>query len=175
MALRQHEAVALGVVRARDPQHVLVERGDDVGDRERRADVADVRPLRLLEDDAADVSTKVGRVLDQCLPGGRCWRAPNIHAVRTVCQPSVARTVYPKQSSPPAPRSDRLPATAKATNDGSMRMPAARSDDPFRPLRMLRNHQREGQSDHLLRCNRQSISPREDTDVAEAAFGQQHA
>ena len=41
----------IGVQPRKDP---AVERRDDVGDRQRRADVPDVRPLRLLEDDAPD-------------------------------------------------------------------------------------------------------------------------
>ena len=42
VALREDEAVAVGVVGAGSAQHVPVERGEDVGDRQRRADVADV-------------------------------------------------------------------------------------------------------------------------------------
>ena len=53
VALREHEPVTVRVARVDGLEDVCVERGDDVRDGERRADVADARPHRLLEDDAA--------------------------------------------------------------------------------------------------------------------------
>ena len=55
MALRQDEAVATGSARGRNLQYFAIEHGQDVGDAHRRPDVADVRPLRLLEHDATYV------------------------------------------------------------------------------------------------------------------------
>ncbi len=54
VALREHETVAVRVAGIGRLENVRVERGDDVGDRQRGADVTDARPLRLLEDDAAN-------------------------------------------------------------------------------------------------------------------------
>ena len=54
VALREHEAVAVRVARVGRLENVRVERRDDVGDRQRRADVTDARPHGLLEDDAAN-------------------------------------------------------------------------------------------------------------------------
>jgi hypothetical protein len=43
VSFREHEAVAVGIVGIGDAQDAAVERRQDVGDRQRRADVADVR------------------------------------------------------------------------------------------------------------------------------------
>jgi hypothetical protein len=51
MALAEHEAIAIGRVERRQAQHLAVERGDDVGDRERGADVPHPGALRLLNHD----------------------------------------------------------------------------------------------------------------------------
>ena len=56
MALRQDEPVAVGVARVVRAEDIRVERGDDVSDGERRADMADPGAHRLLEDDPADAS-----------------------------------------------------------------------------------------------------------------------
>ena len=58
VALREHEAVALGIVRPVALQHAGVERAEDVRDGQARADVPDVRTLRLLDHDTADPVTQ---------------------------------------------------------------------------------------------------------------------
>src|SRR5688572_11802604 len=54
MALRHDEAIAVGVVELRATDAVRVHRRDEIGDRQRRADVPDTRTLRLLDHDAPD-------------------------------------------------------------------------------------------------------------------------
>ncbi len=53
VALRHHKAIALRVVRTA-PEHSPVKGGEDVGNRQCRADMSNIGPLRLLEDVAAD-------------------------------------------------------------------------------------------------------------------------
>ena len=54
VALADDEAVAVRIIGVQRRKHPAIERRDDVGNRQRRADMPDVRPLRLLEDDAPD-------------------------------------------------------------------------------------------------------------------------
>jgi hypothetical protein len=54
VTFREDEAVPVRVVVTGKAQHPAIERGDQVGHREGGADVADVRPFRLLEHDTAD-------------------------------------------------------------------------------------------------------------------------
>ena len=58
VALCQHEAVAIVCPRRRHAEHASVQRRDDVGDRQGRADVAHVRPLRLFDDDPPDFRSR---------------------------------------------------------------------------------------------------------------------
>ena len=51
MTLRKDEAIAFGVTRMRDVQHVAVERGENVDDREGRPDVANIGSPGLVEND----------------------------------------------------------------------------------------------------------------------------
>ena len=54
VAFADDETVAVRIIGVQPRKDPSVERRNDVGDRQRRADVPDVRPLRLLEDDAPD-------------------------------------------------------------------------------------------------------------------------
>ena len=54
VAFGEHEAVAVGIVGPAPRERAGEERGEDVGDREARADMADVRAPRLLDHDTPD-------------------------------------------------------------------------------------------------------------------------
>ena len=60
MALGQDEAVALRILGARYAEDAAVEGGQDVGDAERRADMAHAGAPGLIQDDAADVAPAHG-------------------------------------------------------------------------------------------------------------------
>src|SRR5688500_17046481 len=55
MPLRENETVAFRIVGARNAQHLSVERSDDLDNRQRRPDVADVGPLRTCEDRSSNL------------------------------------------------------------------------------------------------------------------------
>jgi hypothetical protein len=54
--LRKNESVAIRIVRIGDSKRATVQRGDDVGNGESRADVPDVSALGSVEDDAPDLA-----------------------------------------------------------------------------------------------------------------------
>jgi hypothetical protein len=60
MTLRHHEAIALGIVVTGNVEHPAVECRDHVGHRQRRAYVAHVGALRLLEHDPPDGAPRDG-------------------------------------------------------------------------------------------------------------------
>src|SRR5689334_9197422 len=61
VSLREHEAVAVRSCGIGDRECLPVEPGQDVRNRERRADVPDLRPIRLLDDDAPDRACELPR------------------------------------------------------------------------------------------------------------------
>ena len=112
VALGEDEAVPLRIREVPDAQHPPIERGDDVRDRERRADVADPRALRLLEDDPPDAGRRqrarlhglshaftpvAGRRRSSATCGGR---PPPGRARR----PEPGRSIRPASPGPPRPR-----------------------------------------------------------------------
>ena len=58
VALGENEAIAVRIVRTFDAQHASVQRGDDIGDGERRTDVTDIRPLRARQNRNSDLAGK---------------------------------------------------------------------------------------------------------------------
>ena len=96
VALREHEPVPAGIVGADAAQNAAVEDRDEVGDRERRADVAHVRALRLLQHDASDLAGEdlrtVGHAVSfpHVLRGRHTPRAPRARAGRPTPRPARA-------------------------------------------------------------------------------------
>ena len=68
VALRKHEAIPARVIAFVRPKHAAEESREDLGDAERRADVADACPVAHLEDGPAD---PVGELPGVVREGGR--------------------------------------------------------------------------------------------------------
>ena len=87
MALGQHEAVTLRIVRTGNVQDGAVQRGDDLGNGQRRADVPHMRSVRLLEDDPPQTP----RVNSHCRLRLRCHSCQSRScATRSAWSPSRA-------------------------------------------------------------------------------------